>query len=43
MRLLGKFDILEIAIACGLLACTLFMLACFIGVVQYIGSKGACR
>lgn len=32
-RLLGKMDIVEIAIACGLFACTLFMLVCTVGAV----------
>lgn len=43
MKLLDKMDIVEIAIACGLFSCSLFMLACFIGVAQYIGSQGICK
>lgn len=42
MRLLSKVDVIEIAVALGLLICTLFMLACLLGVVQYIVSKGGC-
>lgn len=43
MKLLGKMDILEIAVACGLFAGSLFMLACFLGVMQYMGNQGICK